>query len=437
MIDEDYDANTIKAAGGLVWRDSAHGREVAVIHRARYGDWTLPKGKLKPGEDWESAAVREVKEETGYDVHLKSFAGKVNYSVEGIPKVVQFWNMEPIGESKFESSEEVESVMWLPVQKALEVLDYDGERELLRATANDEKDISRIVKLKHWIRMNLCGSIDDSRLSASIHYYEKRLEYLKKENPGYDATWSQLAGDLLNISKEALKEGDKNLGWQCLDAARSFSFLVLKDEYTKDEAPAILNEANDKVNPWRKKTIQDRLCDDTGKIKEKVKPRDLFNASTILYEHQHNQYNKISIIKRELIVLASVAAMMVFVWLKFAPELLTPEPGKSIPIYDHNYLFSVALFGIMGASISGILTVARGGTEARIPEQLIDLLVLSVKLVVGAASALAIFAFMISNFFNLGPTPAAILAVSFAAGFSERLVTLAVESVPAPQAPNI
>jgi hypothetical protein len=80
--------------------------------------------------------------------------------------------------------------------------------------------------------------------------------------------------------------------------------------------------------------------------------------------------------------------------------------------------------------------VAKGGTEARIPEQLIDLLVLSVKLVVGAASALAIFAFMLSNFFNLPLTPAVILAVSFAAGFSERLVTLAVEPVPAPQTPN-
>lgn len=128
-------AKIIQAAGGLVWRTTPNGREVAVIHRGRYGDWTLPKGKLNPGENWEEAAVREVKEETGCNVKLESFAGEVNYEVKGAPKTVLFWNMIPIGECKFEPSEEVNQVAWLPVQKALERLDYAGERELLRTSS--------------------------------------------------------------------------------------------------------------------------------------------------------------------------------------------------------------------------------------------------------------------------------------------------------------
>jgi 8-oxo-(d)GTP phosphatase len=132
MADGNDSIGAIRAAGGLVWRDSASGREVAVIHRARYGDWTLPKGKLNPGEDWKDAAVREVEEETGCSVQLKDFAGIVSYETDGRQKVVQYWNMESVGESKFEPSEEVAEIKWLSVQKALEVLNYGGERDILR-----------------------------------------------------------------------------------------------------------------------------------------------------------------------------------------------------------------------------------------------------------------------------------------------------------------
>lgn len=134
MTDEkNHNAKIIQAAGGLVWRTSQNGREIAVIHRGRYGDWTLPKGKLNPGESWQEAAVREVKEETGCSVELESFAGEVNYEVKGVPKIVRFWNMTAVGECRFEPSEEVNQVLWLTAQKALERLDYAGERELLRA----------------------------------------------------------------------------------------------------------------------------------------------------------------------------------------------------------------------------------------------------------------------------------------------------------------
>jgi 8-oxo-dGTP pyrophosphatase MutT (NUDIX family) len=122
----------IRAAGGLIWRDSLHGREIAVIYRARYGDWTLPKGKLNSGEDWQEAAVREVKEETGYSVKVEEFAGEVRYQIKGVPKVVRFWNMAPEGESQFQQSEEVERVVWLPVSEALTRLNYDAEKEILK-----------------------------------------------------------------------------------------------------------------------------------------------------------------------------------------------------------------------------------------------------------------------------------------------------------------
>ncbi len=93
----------LTAAGGLLWRTTPKGRELAVIHRARYGDWTLPKGKLQPGEDWQKAALREVKEETGCEAKLVSFAGTVRYPVKGTPKLVLFFNMAPVGESQLQA----------------------------------------------------------------------------------------------------------------------------------------------------------------------------------------------------------------------------------------------------------------------------------------------------------------------------------------------
>lgn len=123
----------IEAAGGLVWRESERGREVAVIFRARRRDWTLPKGHLKPGETWQQAAVREVMEETGCSVRLGDFAGAVTYLVHGSPKVVLYWHMSRDGScSQIFDSGEVERVVWLTVPEALEKLDYENERAFLR-----------------------------------------------------------------------------------------------------------------------------------------------------------------------------------------------------------------------------------------------------------------------------------------------------------------
>jgi hypothetical protein len=128
-------------------------------------------------------------------------------------------------------------------------------------------------------------------------------------------------------------------------------------------------------------------------------------------------------IKRELVILAIVALITVIVWIIIAPQL------HETNMYTRIFIFAVVLSGIMGASVSGILTVARGGAEARIPEQLIGFWILLVKLVVGAVSALALYAFQISGYLDIAKTPEQIIVVCFAAGFSERLVTSAVESV--------
>src|SRR3954468_21263130 len=90
-------ARVTRAAGGLLWRTGPAGYEIAVIRREKYQDWTLPKGKLDPGESWEAAAIREVREETGFKAKLLGFAGAAAYSTDKGPKIVRYWHMEPLG----------------------------------------------------------------------------------------------------------------------------------------------------------------------------------------------------------------------------------------------------------------------------------------------------------------------------------------------------
>jgi len=124
--------NIILAAGGVVVRETAAGREFLLIHRRRYGDWCLPKGKLKAGETQEQAALREVREETGYAVELASFLGEVRYDVNGVPKIVRFWNMRPVGHSRgIQDTNEVLEAVWMSADQALARLDYPIEQEML------------------------------------------------------------------------------------------------------------------------------------------------------------------------------------------------------------------------------------------------------------------------------------------------------------------
>ena len=90
-------SDPIEAAGGVVVRDG----RVALVHRPRYDDWSLPKGKLDEGESWEEAALREVEEETGLRCELGPEVGRTRYRASGRPKVVRYWLMEAEADTGF------------------------------------------------------------------------------------------------------------------------------------------------------------------------------------------------------------------------------------------------------------------------------------------------------------------------------------------------
>jgi len=121
----------IQAAGGLLWRRSPSGMEIAIVHRNRYDDWTLPKGKLQEGESWSEAAAREVREETGYDSTPLGFAGAIAYETNKGPKLVRFRHMLATGESSDQIDSEVAEVFWFSIEEARTRVQYPLERALL------------------------------------------------------------------------------------------------------------------------------------------------------------------------------------------------------------------------------------------------------------------------------------------------------------------
>ena len=122
-------SDRIEAAGGVVMRDG----EVALVHRPRYDDWTLPKGKLDPGESFEDAAVREVEEETGIRGRLVRELPATTYNVIGRPKVVRYWLMDVEHEGSFVPNDETDQLRWVPADEALRLLTYDRDRDVLRS----------------------------------------------------------------------------------------------------------------------------------------------------------------------------------------------------------------------------------------------------------------------------------------------------------------
>ena len=129
---------TLHASGGVVTRHTASGIEILLVHRRRYDDWSLPKGKPEAGETPEQTALREVREETGQPVEIIEYLGETRYSVNHAPKAVQFWRMRPVGDPQpISDTNEVAEAVWFPVSEAITRLTYPTERQLLARILGD------------------------------------------------------------------------------------------------------------------------------------------------------------------------------------------------------------------------------------------------------------------------------------------------------------
>ena len=132
----------------MLWRDLGDGVEVAVVHRPRYDDWSLPKGKLDPDETVPGAAVRELHEETGYHAVLGRHLETVRYDVAAGPKTVDYFSAAAVS-GAFVRNDEVDELRWLPPERARDLLSYRGDGEVLSAFTALPAGLSTLLVVRH------------------------------------------------------------------------------------------------------------------------------------------------------------------------------------------------------------------------------------------------------------------------------------------------
>ncbi len=143
------DPPDVLAAGAVLWRPGPDGVEVAVVHRPRYDDWTLPKGKLEPGEHLARCAVREIQEETGQVAVLGRYLTDLDYvQSSGLRKRVRYWSAAS-GAGRFTPNREVDDVRWLPADAARSLLSYPRDLTPLDRFGDGPPATTTLVLVRH------------------------------------------------------------------------------------------------------------------------------------------------------------------------------------------------------------------------------------------------------------------------------------------------
>ena len=258
------------------------------------------------------------------------------------------------------------------------------------------------------------------RIKRNVESFRSELdERLRKTN--HDPTWGITAHRLLETVDHFVRQRDIEGAWHCLHAAQRSIVYAYSNEERIACATVLRLEAK-KIASWRCQAIEHLLGADANS----VDATSLHVALKVRDEYSDNQYHRIWLLRdqlRNLVVITSVA-LVIFIATSTSTSLPDASP------WDFRVLVAILCFGILGASFSAARSITGESSKSKIPEQVANKWITLARTVLGATPALAAYAFLNSNILNLGPISVEkTLAVAFVAGFSERLVLKAIETV--------
>ena len=429
--------DVIFAAGGILCRHSPQGDEILLVHRKRYDDWTLPKGKLQPGETFRTAALREVKEETGCVVCVDGYVGVIDYLVNDTPKAVFYWRMSVVEQEELSDHEEVAEVVWMSVANAADRLTHPNERAFVQWTFGRQyaspghMDIPQAKGYRRWF---FPQRSDYARLHREFDSFRIELALLKTRSLRSDNSWAQAADDQLKEVEHYLRTR-RNVegGWVCLHAARrcavyglSAAELALQASMLRAEAP--------KISSWRGAEIKQQLAIDDGKLTA----APIVNAMALRDEYSSNQYYKIWLMGHQLTILLIVCALgllllipLIAFFSRYPNGTISSAAEGAISQWSYEMVSAVLSFGVLGAAFSAALSLINATGEIKIPERVANSFVTVTRSLFGAGVGLAGYALYHSRIFDIhvgsgvDTGPSAALAVAFLFGFAgERLITM-------------
>jgi len=140
----------ILAAGAVIWRKEKKELQIALVHRPRYDDWSLPKGKQDGAESLIACAFREVIEETNLKVAFGPYIGDIEYFVPDSLKKVHYWSARLADDSpEFHANEEVDLLEWHSLEAAIEKVTQDSDREIIERFVSVPFDSYPLIMLRH------------------------------------------------------------------------------------------------------------------------------------------------------------------------------------------------------------------------------------------------------------------------------------------------
>jgi 8-oxo-dGTP diphosphatase len=413
------DPPVIKAAGGILQRSTPRGDEVMVVYRKRHHDWTLPRGKVKDGESFQQAAMREVEDETGCSCRIGNYLGTISYSDNGVPKVVLFWKMTLVEEKGIRNSEQIGEALWLQVPAAIERLTHAQEKALLSRVGSIPKQSEIPVAPAAPTQRYVAATVNPtatagpqigkglsmethrahSRLLRECEAFRVELGFLERRSFRPDNFWAVAAHEQLNNVLRCLESDDIEGGWFGLHAAQRYAVFGMNPIELANRAH-VLREESLKINSWRAGAMEGLLSGP----EDQLAAENVADAIALRNEDFSHQHVKTRIIGDRLRVLLTVCGLAA---IAAAPFIFLP--GR-IPIVS-----AVLFFGLLGSAVCSAQSLIGGRNEAAASNLFITL----TPVLFGALAGLggyAIYEYMPSLTFHSGERHIAVMGLAFLFG---------------------